>query len=207
MNKVGLFPLGLVLYPKSSYPLYIYEERYKALINECWNEQKLLGITLLSPSKMSEVGCLTYVSDIMKVQDSGEMEILVTGKNRFRIKQILDGNKPYLEAIIEKFEDTDSSINPNLLGNVLDIYNEIARKVKKFKIQEIDFDSISTNQPSFSFALKSGLSLEERQKLLEMQSENQRLEMLYSHLKFLQPIVEKAEGIERIARNDGYFSI
>jgi hypothetical protein len=40
-----------------------------------------------------------------------------------------------------------------------------------------------------------------------MQSENQRLEMLYSHLKFLQPIVEKAEGIERIARNDGYFSI
>ncbi len=207
MNKIGLFPLGLVLFPKSSYPLYIYEERYKALINECWNEQKLFGITLLMPNKMSEIGCLTTVSDIMKVQESGEMEILVTGKNRFKIQQILDGNKPYLEAVIEKYEDIDPTVSPTLLGNLMDVYNEIARKVKKFKIPEIDFDSISTNQPSFSFALKSGLSLEERQKLLEMQSENQRLEMIYNHLKFLQPIIEKAEGIERLARNDGYFSI
>lgn len=207
MNKVGLFPLGLVLFPKSSYPLYIYEERYKVLINECWNEQKLFGITLLMPNKMSEVGCLTNISDIMKVQENGEMEILVTGKNRFKIKRILDGNKPYLEAIIEKYADTDSTASPDLLKSVMDVYNEIARKVKKFKIQEIDFDSIGTNQPSFIFALKSGLSLEERQKLLEMQSENQRLEMLYNHLKFLQPIVEKAEGIEKIARNDGYFSL
>jgi Lon protease-like protein len=35
MKKIGILPLGIVLFPGSSYPLYIFEDRYKKLINLC----------------------------------------------------------------------------------------------------------------------------------------------------------------------------
>lgn len=207
MNRIGLFPLGIVLFPNASYPLFIFESRYKKLINKCWNEQKPFGINLLLPKKLSEVGCLTVVSDVMKVREDGDMEILVAGKNRFKILQIFDGLSEYLQADIESYDDLDSSFDPDLLENVLDIFNQIAQKVKKFKIQEIHLEDLDYKLPSFTIALKSGLSLEEKQRLLESRYENERLELLYRHLKFLYPLIDKAEGLETLAKNDGYFSL
>lgn len=207
MNRIGLFPLGIVLFPNASYPLFIFESRYKKLINYCWDQQKPFGINLMLPKKLSEVGCLTVVSDIMKVREDGDMEILVTGKNRFKIVQIYDGISDYLEADIESYEDIDSSYDTTLLENVVDIFNQIAKKVKKFKIQEFHLDNIEISTPSFTIALKSGLSLEEKQKLLECRFENERLELLQRHLKFIFPLIDKAEGLETLAKNDGYFSL
>jgi len=208
MNKIGLFPLGIVLFPGSSYPLYIFEERYKKLINECWEEQKSFGITLLTPKKMSSIGCMTFVTDIMNIKTNGNLEILVTGKNRFRINNIIDGEQPYLVGEIEQYEDLDKEIDENLLYETIELYNEIAMKVKNFKIPQIQIDSIGTYPlPSFFIAQKSGLSLAEKQELLEMRSENSRLKKLKTHLQVLSPLIEKAEGIETLSRNDGYLTL
>lgn len=208
MNKIGLFPLGIVLFPGSSYPLYIFEERYKKLINECWEEQKSFGITLLTPKKMSSIGCMTFVTDIMNIKTNGNLEILVTGKNRFKINNIIDGEQPYLVGEIEQYEDLDKEIDENLLYETIELYNEIAMKVKNFKIPQIQIDSIGTYPlPSFFIAQKSGLSLAEKQELLEMRSENSRLKKLKTHLQVLSPLIEKAEGIETLSRNDGYLTL
>jgi Lon protease-like protein len=208
MNKIGLFPLGIVLFPGSSYPLYIFEERYKKLINECWEEQKSFGITLLTPKKMSSIGCMTFVTDIMNIKTNGNLEILVTGKNRFKINNIIDGEQPYLVGEIEQYEDLDKEIDENLLYETIELYNEIAIKVKNFKIPQIQIDNIGTYPlPSFFIAQKSGLSLVEKQELLEMRSENSRLKKLKTHLQVLSPLIEKAEGIETLSRNDGYLTL
>ncbi|MGB9702120.1 MAG: LON peptidase substrate-binding domain-containing protein [Candidatus Kapaibacteriota bacterium] len=208
MNKIGLFPLGIVLFPGSSYPLYIFEERYKKLINECWEDQKSFGITLLTPKKMSSIGCMTFVTDIMNIKSNGNLEILVTGKNRFKINNIIDGEQPYLVGEVEQYEDLDKEIDENLLYETIELYNEIAMKVKNFKIPQIEIDSIGTYPlPSFFIAQKSGLSLVEKQELLEMRSENSRLKKLKTHLQVLSPLIEKAEGIETLSRNDGYLTL
>jgi len=208
MNKIGLFPLGIVLFPGSSYPLYIFEERYKRLINECWEQQKSFGITLLTPKKMSDVGCLTFVTDIMNIKSNGNLEILVTGKSRFKINNIIDGEQPYLVGDVEQYDDYDTSIDENLLYETIEIYNEISTKVKNFKIPQIQLDNIGTSPlPSFFIAQKSGLSLIEKQELLELRSENLRLQKLKNHLKVLRPLIEKAEGIETLSRNDGYLNL
>ncbi len=207
MNKIGLFPLGIVLFPGSSYPLYIFEDRYKQLINECWDNQTSFGITLLSPNKLSEIGCLTFVTDIMNVKQNGNLEILVTGKNRFKINNIYDGEKPYLIADVEPFEDVNSEIDKSILNKTIEVYNEISYKVKQFKIPPINSDKLDNSQPSFFIAQKAGLSLKEKQVLLEMQDENLRLEKIHKHLLFLRPLIEKAEGIETLAKNDGYLTI
>lgn len=207
MSRIGLFPLGIVLFPNASYPLFIFESRYKKLINYCWENQKPFGINLMLPKKLSDIGCLAVVSDIMHIREDGDMEILVTGRSRYKILQIYDGLNEYLEADIEPYEDVDSSYDPDLLDNVVDIFNQIARKVKKFKIQEIHPDNLEYTLPSFTIAQKAGLSLEEKQKLLELRYENQRLELLQNHLKFIYPLIDKAEGLETLAKNDGYFSL
>ena len=188
MKKIGIFPLGIVLFPGSSYPLYIYEDRYKKLIKECWDNQQLFGINLITPKKMYDVGCTAFVSDIMDVKENGNLDIIVSGKQRFKIAKIYDGEKPYLMADIEHYEDNEATIDRNLLGKTLNLYNDIANKAKNFKIKPIDIDNISYPNPSFQIALKSGLTLEERQSLLELQSENERLEHLLHHLNIILPI-------------------
>jgi len=207
MKKIGIFPLGIVLFPGSSYPLFIFEERYKILIKECWDNQQSFGINLMTPKKMYDVGCTTFVSDIMDVKENGNLEIIVSGKQRFKISNILDGEQPYLMAEIEHYEDTDTSIDPDLLEKTLNLYNEIANKARNFKIKPIEIKNISSPQPSFQVALKSGLSLEERQTLLEMQSENERLEYIFHHLTIILPLIERVEGLEILSRNDGYLSL
>jgi Lon protease-like protein len=204
MTKIGLFPLGLVLLPNSTMALYIFEERYKRLINECWENQKPFGIILQLPNKNFQIGCTAFVSDIMNVKANGNMEILITGKNRFKISKIHENEAQYLVAEIDWFNDKENIIDNEILGQALTIYNEIAQKVKQFKIPEIHIESIGTVQPSFLIAQKSGLSLEERQALLEIRSENERLAILLAHLKAIWPLIEQAEIIQILSKNDGY---
>lgn len=204
MTKIGLFPLGLVLLPNSTMALYIFEERYKMLINECWENQKPFGIVLQLPNKKYNIGCSAFVTDIMNVKSNGNMEILITGRNRFKISKIYDNEAPYSVAEIEWFNDTENLVDNEILGQALTIYNEIAQKVRQFKIPEIHIETIDTGQPSYLIAQKSGLSLEERQQLLEMQSENERLARLLAHLKAIWPLIEQAEIIQILSKNDGY---
>jgi Lon protease-like protein len=207
MKKIGIFPLGIVLFPGSSYPLYIFEERYKKLIKECWDNQQVFGINLITPKKMYDVGCSAFVSDIMDIKENGNLDIIVSGKQRFKIAKILDGEQPYLMADIEHYEDTETTIDHNLLEKTLNLYNDIANKAKNFKIKPIDIDNISYPHPSFQIALKSGLTLEERQSLLELQSENERLEHLLHHLNIILPLIERVEGLEILSSNDGYLNL
>ncbi|OGU57811.1 MAG: hypothetical protein A2X64_00980 [Ignavibacteria bacterium GWF2_33_9] len=207
MTKIGLFPLSIVLLPNSTMALYIFEERYKTLINECWENQKPFGIVLQLPNKNYKIGCTAFVADIMNVKPNGNLEILISGRNRFKIAKIYENEAPYLVADVNWFDDKEEIIDNELLGQALTIYNEIAQKVTEFKIPEIHIDEITVNQPSFLIAQKSGLSIEERQKLLEISSENERLNTLLTHLKTIWPLIEKSEIIKILSKNDGYLII
>jgi len=207
MKKIGILPLGIVLFPGSSYPLYIFEDRYKKLINLCWNNQELFGINLLTPKKMYSIGCTAIVLDIMDIKEKGNLDIIISGKQRFKISKIYDGEQPYLMADIERYEDIETSIDQELLIKTVNLFNTIANKAKNLKIKPIEIEKITYDQPSFQIAMKSGLTLEERQYLLEMQSENKRLQYLLNHLNIILPLLEKVEGLEQLSHNDGYLSI
>ena len=40
---IPLFPLGVVLLPQMELPLHIFEERYKVMINECLDQDRIFG--------------------------------------------------------------------------------------------------------------------------------------------------------------------
>jgi hypothetical protein len=62
-----------------------------------------------------------------------------------------------------------------------------------------------TLMPSFIFATKSGLNVQQKQELLEMKSETRRIEMLTEILSMVVPKLEELADREKIIMSDGYF--
>jgi Lon protease-like protein len=205
MDKIGLFPLATVLFPESSLPLYIFEVPYIKLIKHCWDEKKVFGINYVTAQKMYETGCSAEVTDIIKVYEDGKMEILVTGGRRYRLKHYSQSSNLFYEADIEYIDEINEPLNNDVLTECVDLYNNIAEVVKTINISKIDINNFNTKMPSFFIAQKSGLTMIQKQKLLEFQSENQRLSFLLSHLKHLHPMLKEAEYISKIIKNDGYY--
>ena len=85
MNKLKLFPLGLVAYPTKIVPLHIFEERYKALINECISLKQEFGMVYSMDNGLADFGCSLSVSEIIKTYQNGEMDIITKGQRIFKI--------------------------------------------------------------------------------------------------------------------------
>lgn len=205
MKKLGLFPLKVVLFPDSYLPLHIFEERYKLLINKCMNENSLFGINFNDSVKMYEIGCSAIVDNVMKRYDDGKMDIVVKGINRYRLNHFKEGENLYYEGEIEDFGDVNEKIDYSVLRSCIEKYNAIADKLRYLNLERYSIEKLSGFNPSFVLAQKAGMTLNQRQELLELQSENQRLSLLHEHLDKVLPMAKEAEVLNKIIRNDGYF--
>jgi hypothetical protein len=90
-----------------------------------------------------------------------------------------------------------------LLQTCLDTYNTIVGLVYGASGPVLATDELGP-RPSFEMAPKSGLSLEQKQELLEAPSEQARLELIHSHLQDLLPMIQRAEAVQRVVQSDGY---
>lgn len=205
MEKIGLFPLGIVLFPESALPLHIFEERYKALINHCLTSGKPFGINLISAKKMHEVGCTAKIADVIKIYDDKKMDILISGERIYRLNNFTEGDQPYFVGDVEYIEDIHEDANISLVEECVSLYNTIVSNIKTVKIESIIATELSTKKPSFLIAQKAGLTAIQKQDLIEINSENKRLAMLRDHLGKLLPMVKEAEFISKIIKGDGYY--
>lgn len=175
-EKIPIFPLGVVLLPHSMLPLHIFEERYKQMINECLGGKKLFGVVYLENKHMHKTGCTAYIEKVIKKYDDGRMDILVTGRNRFRITDISE-EKPYLESNIVYFEDELLIETPELTELARDGIALLKRLEKVMEVNEgLDrVKSLNFKVISFLLAGSQGLTLAEKQELLEIERTSERL--------------------------------
>ena len=208
MKNIGIFPLSLVLFPESHYPLHIFEERYKNLIHDCLNLNVAFGITLSIESKIYDIGCTAKVVEIIREYEDGKMDVIVYGEKRFVMKKMKVGSRLYSEGEIEYFDDDNENeiADLALLHECIDYYNKISEMVRSFEIKKIDPDNIETKYFSYLIAQKAGMSLKQKQELLEIKSENKRLGILAKHLKEMLPMLKNAEKVNQLIKNDGYYS-
>ncbi len=204
MDRLGLFPLQIVLFPESVFPLHIFEERYKRLINNCLVNKTTFGINLSVATKMYNVGCSAQILDIVQKDEKGNLDITVKGIRRYRLDTFDENENKYVEAEVEFFDDLEEELDHDLFERSIIEFNSIAEFVNSIKIEKISRNEVSTYYPSFLIAQKAGLTLAQRQELLEMTSENQRLEYLVLHLKKIKPMLKEAEFVQMIIKNDGY---
>jgi Lon protease-like protein len=199
---IPIFPLSLVVFPQSRYPLYIFEPRYKLLIEKCLDEKTGFGIISLTNSEVSKIGCYVDVSRLVKKFPSGEMDIIVTGKYRFLREDLKTHSDGYHIAEIKKYNDIFDRPDLKLLVKLRKSFTNILKNI------DLELDKSFWNnyevatQKSFKLAEKSGLSLEQQLELLSLREENRRIKFLLNHFnKF-----EKDLEVKGIVLGDGYIN-
>jgi len=207
MIKIPLFPLNLVLFPNSKLPLHIFEERYKAMISSCMENKEPFGINLMSGSNISFIGCTAAVKEKVNELSNGEMDIIVEGKHRYELKNYNLSPAGYFTGEIEYLE-TDISYEKSDFLKAVDCYNKLIEAAYKGTLGKINPDDLKwidgSESCSFFMAQKCGLNLQERQKILEIDSEQERLQYLLKYYDAVMPKVMEADRITQIIQSDGY---
>jgi Lon protease-like protein len=111
-ERLPIFPLpNVLLFPNMVLPLHIFEERYKRMVSDCLQGDRLLGLFLLqygweqegaSPTPY-EVGGMGRITRAVRFPN-GSMDILLSGLARVRILRYVQ-HKPYLIAEVEMWPD------------------------------------------------------------------------------------------------------
>ena len=201
-NFIPIFPLRIVVFPGEEVNLHIFEPRYKQLIKECFSDVKPFGIPSIINNQMGELGTLVKVVEIVKVYDSGEMDIRTKGVTIFRILELIKRipDKLYSGAIVH-YPDTSETGSSSLMEKVLEQLREMHRLIKITK----PFNKPDERLSSYDIAHHAGLSIEEEYELLALTQEIQRQEYLKRHLNKIISILTETEALKEKIKLNGHF--
>lgn len=199
-----LFPLEIVLFPKSKYPLHIFEEHYKIMVNESIEYNQPFGIVSVIDSQISSVGTYTSVAKVVKEYQNGSKDIVVKGGERFLIHHKESHRDGYNTGEVSEYNDSGFDLDFESYSKTYEHFNRILN-ITEIKLEESYWRNLeNTSFKSFKMAEKSGLDLKQRQKLLEMKSENERLKFLEEHFERINIYLDRREGVKDIISGDGY---
>lgn len=103
MYEIPLFPLNTVLFPYTPIRLFIFEERYKRMIQNSLDKDQAFGVVLIrrgleAMGPLAEpypIGTSAKITETQRLKD-GRMNIVATGQERFRILSLDKDALPYL---------------------------------------------------------------------------------------------------------------
>ena len=187
-NVIPVFPLsGVIFFPKTNLPLNIFEQRYLDLVNDAYNKNKLIGM-IQSQRKgetVYKVGCLGKISDFQKSED-GRIVINLTGVSRFNITEEIKNKKLYREFKVnyKKFEtDLKESLAIEDIGKLIDKTKIFFRK-SGLLLNWREFEKLDKIQQINTLSMISPVTNEEKQKLLESVSIDDKIKTLDSIISF-----------------------
>ena len=181
--------------------MHIFEQKYRDLISYCEAENAPLGIVRYVDGRLEDVGCTARIRDVIETHEDGTRDILVVGEERFRILGI-DRVRTYQTADIELLDDVAGDVVPN------DRERLIAQHIKLLELAgRTPSPSSYEEQERLTYFVgrNAGLSTDQRQQLLELRDEAQRIHYLVSHLEDFLPAVEAAEQLRMKITSNGHF--
>jgi ATP-dependent Lon protease len=173
VSEIGLFPLELVLLPTERVPLHIFEPRYKELIGECLEEGREFGLVLEDENGRREIGTSAAVIEVLQVFEDGRMNVVVEGRDRFRLLELTDGRE-FLTGEVESVDDETDPPAPEDVTKAVAIF----RRLVEVAEAEVDEPDAASESLSFQLASRVDFGLELKQELLELRSERNRLRRL-----------------------------
>jgi Lon protease-like protein len=196
-----LFPLpDLVLFPGVVQPLHIFEPRYRQMMADALDDDRLLAIVLLQPGweedydkrpSIHRVACLGRIFDEERLAN-GRYNLLLHGLRRIRIVEELPPERLYREAHVQLLEDIDCSgagLEQHLRGEMqrvlpplLDAQGGAAEQALRLLEGELPLGALTD---IFTFALP--FESERKQELLEELDVARRTERFLAQLSELEP--------------------
>ena len=178
-------------------PLHIFEPRYKELIGECLDEEREFGLLLADEAGEREVGTTAAVVEVLERFDDGRMNIVVEGRDRFRI---VAGNRgPSVQDrgdLAARRRGRGSGTQE--IERCLAAFRQLAEAAGA-ELEEPDPDAEGL---SFWIAARVDFGPEVKQQLLELRSERERVVALAKLLQRAREAVRFArKARERAATN------
>jgi Lon protease-like protein len=196
-----LFPLGLVLFPRTPLPLHIFEDRYKEMMRDVLEAQAEFGVVLAGEKGIVNMGCTAVIDKVLKRYPDGRMDVLAVGRRRFEILE-LDDEKAYLRGQVEFFDDDDfAPLPPDTHRLALERYNEL---IQLEKAQEPAAPP-ELSDPQLSFQLAQAVpDVDFRQVLLSTRSESERMKRLTEFLPGYTSKQRQTQQMRALAPRNGH---
>ena len=184
--ELPIFPLnGAVLFPGTSLPLNIFEERYVEMINYALSNKRLIGmIQHNEENQLYEVGCVGKIHSFNETND-GRYLISLQGEQCFRVVKEL--RQKYKFRIV-KAEEIKGS-NPEHVGFsdkqkkfLLDKYSDYIN-FNKINIELTEIENIEVHQLIKFIPMISPFDYIDKQALLETNNIYEFYEKLVSLLE------------------------
>jgi Lon protease-like protein len=190
---IPLFPLHVVVFPRTRLPLHIFEERYKQMVRDAIREGSEFGVVLAREEGIVNIGCTVSVEKVVHMYPDGRMDILTLGARRFEIES-LDEEKDFLQAQVSFFDDEDLAPVPRTLRDTaISRFRDLREAVSGGGHGEPNLED-----PQLSFQIAQNLpDLDFLNTLLRHRSEAVRLKELNHYLaEFIprQRIIERARA-------------
>lgn len=193
-----LFPLGIVALPHELVPLHIFEERYKAMIEMCLDEQREFGIVWAAPEGLRRRGCAVEITEVLERLEDGRVNVLTRGTRPFRlVEEHFDTDWP--SGTVEFLEDKHEPVDPRTLGAAHDVYGELVQQATDRVLEPeelVDLDA-------YAMAATVDFGLEAKQGLLDLRSENARLRLVTRLFRAALKRLDFMERAQARARSNG----
>ena len=185
---IPVFPLsGVIYFPKTNLPLNIFEQRYLNLVNDAYNKNKLMGMVQSRSGNNSvyKIGCLGKISDYQKSKD-GRILVNLTGVTRFEILDEIVNDKLYREFKIncKGFEVDLSEKEEEANSSALIKKAKVFFTKNGFLLNWKEFEKLDQMQKINTLAMVAPLTNEEKQKLLESVSLDEKIKTLENIISF-----------------------
>lgn len=191
-----MFPLSSVLFPGAVLPLEVFESRYMAMLSEVAQGDRRFGVVLIERGSEAgggderfDVGTVARLARLNPMEQ-GRVGILVVGAERFRVVDWLPDD-PYPRAMAVVLED-----DPVVGAAVLDDAVRALRRLYAFASElgavtgPVPEDS-DARQLMWALCAVAPISQIDRQRLLEIDGAEQRVELLTELLREEADVIEK----------------
>jgi len=188
-KRLSIFPLaGALLFPGMHLPLHVFEERYRALINDAMARDRQIG--MIQPKEagshpaLFDVGCLGKIIDI-EALDDGRFNVVLEGVARFRVIEEIDASTAFRQVRAEIEEDREQD---EVLASAERAALEIeSRNFAELQGYQVDWDSIGRlDDTAFvnGIAQIAPFDAASKQALLEVDGLANRAELIIQLLQF-----------------------
>ena len=119
-SEIPIFPLpNVVLFPSTLLPLHIFEPRYRAMVEDALDGERLIGMVMLRPGwepdyegapRVYPVGCAGFITHAEPLAD-GRYNIILRGTQKFRIDE-----ERYAREGIQRYRVAQDRIDPGVDG-------------------------------------------------------------------------------------------
>ncbi len=195
-----LFPLQMVLLPKTPLPLHIFEDRYKEMFAEIIRTKSEFGVVQAGEKGIVNTGCSATVEKVLTEYPDGRMDVLTLGRRRFEI-MMLNDEKPFLRGSVQFFDDEDA-IPAEREMQILAM--EGFSQLKTLSGRHV-FDDPKIGDPQLSFQLAQFVEdLNFKQILLTTRSEAERIRQLAGYLPQYAVRQKHVAHVRQVAPTNGH---